>query len=59
MKRVASDPLNAAFPTITNDPDGKRTWGAGSEFKSRTHQLDKTYPPSGDQLFNLFGMTPT
>ena len=59
MNRVKNDPLAAAFPTITNDPDGKRSWGEGSEFKSRTHQLDKSYPPSGDKLFNLFGMTPT
>lgn len=59
MKRVASDPLNAAFPSVTNDPDGKRTYGEGSEYKSRTHQLGKVYPPSGDGLFNLFGMPPT
>jgi hypothetical protein len=37
MKRVAGDPLSAAFPTILNDTDGKRTYGKGSEYKSRTH----------------------
>ena len=59
MQRVVSDPLNVAFPTITNDPDGRRSWGKASEYKSRTIQTDKEYPPSGDKLFNLFGMTPT
>lgn len=59
MKRVSKDPLNASFPSITNDPDGKRTYGAQSEYESRTHQLGKKYPTSGDGLFNLFGMPPT
>jgi len=36
MKRVASDPLNVAFPTITNDPDGKRSYGKANEYQSRT-----------------------
>ena len=36
LKRVASDPLSAAFPTITNDVDGKRTFGKADEYKSRT-----------------------
>jgi len=37
MKRVAKDPLSASFMSISNDPDGKRTYGEGSEYKSRTH----------------------
>ena len=32
LKRYASDPLSAAFPTITNDPDGKRTYGKANEY---------------------------
>ena len=27
--------------------------------KSRTHQLNREYAPSGDGLFNLFGMPET
>ena len=58
IKRVVGDPLSSAFPTISNDVDGKRTYGKGSEYKSRTIQTNKVYPPSGDNLFNLFGMPP-
>lgn len=37
MKRVASDPLAVAFPTISNDPEGLRTYGKGkNEFNART-----------------------
>ena len=37
MKRVVDDPLAAAFPSVSNDQTGARSWGKGSEMKSRTH----------------------
>lgn len=41
MKRVAGDPLAAAFPTITNDQEGTRTYGKGkNEYNARTLQYD-------------------
>ena len=59
MKRVASDPLDAAFPTITNDKTGKRSFGEGkNEYNARTLQYEKYYKQpinSGENLFNLFG----
>ena len=59
MKRVAKDPLSAAFPTITNDKEGNRTYGEGKEeYNARTLQYDKYYnepQPAGELLFNLFG----
>merc|ERR1719213_1468374 len=37
MQSTVSDPLSAAFMTISNDKSGNRTWGAGkTEVDSRT-----------------------
>lgn len=59
MKGVVSDPLAAAFPTITNDPTGNRSYGKGKiEYNARTLQYDNYYYDpinSGENLFNLFG----
>ena len=59
MKRVASDPMSVAFPTITNDMSGNRSYGKGkTEYNARTLQYDKYYYESinsGENFFNLFG----
>ena len=59
MKRVASDPMSVAFPTITNDMSGNRSYGKGNtEYNARTLQYDKYYYESinsGENFFNLFG----
>ena len=59
MARVAKDPMDSAFPTISNDPTGNRSYGEGkTEFNARTLQYEKYYKEpinSGENLFNLFG----
>ena len=60
MKRVASNPLNAAFPTISNDPDNLRTYGKGSEVMARTikpkvKDFDPKLRITGIPGLNLFG----
>lgn len=60
MKRVASNPLNAAFPTISNDPDNLRTWGKGNEVMARTikpkvKDFDPKLRITGIPGLNLFG----
>lgn len=60
MKRVVSDPLNASFPTISNDPNGLRSYGKGNEVMARTIKpKTKDFNPklriTGIPGFNLFG----
>lgn len=60
MKRVVSNPLNASFPTISNDPDSLRSWGDGNEILSRTIKpkvldMDPKLRITGIPGFNLFG----
>ena len=60
MKRVASDPLNASFPTISNDPGGLRSYGKGNEVLARTikpkvKDFDPKMRTVGIPGLNLFG----
>merc|ERR1719389_604951 len=61
MKRVASDPLAASFMTISNDPNGKRSWGKGvTEINARTikpkvKNFDKNMRITGIPGLNIFG----
>jgi len=61
MKGVASDPLAAAFPTISNDQTGARSYPKGqNEVNARTikpkeKNFDKTMRITGIPGYNLFG----
>lgn len=58
--KVIKDPLDAVFPTISNDPSGTRSWGKNqNEIMSRTikpkvKDMDPSRRKSVDG-FNLFG----
>ena len=60
MKRVASDPLAAGFMTISNDPNGKRSFPKGATeidtrtIKPKVKNFDKNMR-RGVPGFNLFG----
>ena len=61
LKRVASDPLNSNFMTISNDPNGKRSWPTGQNeinartIKPKTKDFDKNKRITGIPGFNFFG----
>lgn len=60
LGRIASDPLNVAFPTISNDPEGRRSYGKADEVKARTIKPKvKDFDPkkriTGIPGFNFFG----
>merc|ERR1719324_2379239 len=58
IKKAVSAPLDTAFPTISNDPTGTRSYPKGmSEVNARTIKPPKggKEPTSGQYLFNLFG----
>merc|ERR1719335_1422553 len=68
VKRAASDPLEAAFPTMSNDRTGKRSWGKGAngeifnEVSARTIKpKEKPLGPEDEKRrvavkgYNLFG----
>ena len=60
VKRVASDPLSSNFMTISNDPEGLRTYGKGNEvmartIKPKTKDMNPKMRVSGIPGFNLFG----
>lgn len=60
MKRVVSDPLSSSFMTISNDPEGLRTYGKGNEVMARTIKpKTKDFNPKmrivGIPGLNLFG----
>jgi len=60
MLRVASDPLAVAFPTISNDETGNRSFGKADEVQSRTikpkvKDFDSKKRIVGIPGFNLFG----
>merc|ERR1719331_2185538 len=60
MARVARDPFEASFMTISNDKSGKRSYGAGDEVKARTikpkvKNFDKAARITGIPGYNLFG----
>jgi len=58
--KAASDPLQAAFPTISNDKSGARAWAPGGEVKARTIKPKaKDFDPkkriTGIPGYNMFG----
>ena len=60
MIRVANDPLEASFLTITNDKSGGRSWGKFSEVEARTikpkvKNFDKDQRITGIPGYNVFG----
>lgn len=60
MLRVAKDPLEASFMTISNDKSGKRSYGAANEVKARTikpkvKNFDKESRITSIPGYNLFG----
>jgi len=59
VKRYATQPLETAFPTISNDKSGARSFGKGTEIKARTIQpKTKDFNPELRQTgrgFNWFG----
>jgi len=61
MKGVASDPLAASFPTISNDPTGARSYPKGSNevsartIKPKVKDFDPKLRITGIPGFNLFG----
>merc|ERR1719183_2280913 len=61
MKRVASDPLAASFMTISNDPNGARSYPKGAtEVEARTikpkvKDFDKKLRVTGIPGINVFG----
>lgn len=65
MLRVASDPLEASFLTISNDKSGARSYGPGvTEVQSRTikpkvKDFDATQRITGIPGYNLFGAPST
>jgi len=63
LKRTAQNPLETAFPTISNDESGARTFGKGDEIKSRTikpkvKDFDAKKRTKG-RGFNWFGAGPS
>ena len=61
MKGVVSDPLSRAFPTISNDKSGARSFGKGvTEIETRTikpkvKDFDKSKRITGIAGINVFG----
>lgn len=60
LKRAVDDPLEAGFPTISNDQSGARSWGKGDEILSRTIKpKEKDFEPkkrlTGIPGLNIFG----
>jgi len=61
MKRVASDPLSASFPTISNDKSGNRAYPKGSSevqartIKPKVKDFDKKLRTVGIPGKNIFG----
>merc|ERR1719502_2417824 len=61
MKGVVSNPLDVAFPTITNDPSGARSYPKGAtEINARTikpkeKNFDKNMRIVGIPGYNIFG----
>lgn len=61
LKRVASDPFAASFMTISNDPNGKRSFPKGlNEINARTikpkvKNMDAKLRVTGIPGINVFG----
>jgi len=61
MQGVASDPLEAGFPTISNDQTGARSYPKGATeidartIKPKVKDFDKSKRVTGIPGFNLFG----
>lgn len=61
MKRVASDPLAAGFMTISNDPNGKRSFPKGATeidtrtIKPKVKNFDSKQRVTGIPGINIFG----
>merc|ERR1719356_1007260 len=55
IKRIAKDPADYYFPSITNDMSGARSWGGGSEIESRNHKPPKGFGARGLEGTGIFG----
>jgi hypothetical protein len=55
IKRIARDPADYYFPSLSNDMSGARSWGGGSEVESRNHKPPKGFGARGLEGTGIFG----